>query len=583
MNPHIEIVIELMRARFRHIYCISFVVILTLSWVTTHAQDIEKVIKAKPIQFSGGIGINLGAYRAFGTENRRDPFQYLLSANLNIKLFDVINIPLGASISQQESRFMQAYNQYGFSPQYKFVTTHFGYRSMSFSPYTLNGHTFLGGGTEIELPTTRGPILKVAAMYGRFRRSVQPDDATLNNGQGAYKRIGYGAKVSMAARNKPVNLLNLSLFKGRDLVNSIDVPFINETITPMENVALGVQGQLEIIDGLIVKVDYGNSALTRDVRNEKIEGQEVPLAYRFLGKFFETRQGTEFNNALTSKLDYHFNRLTIGLQYKRIDPGYLTLGSYYFQNDIEDMTLNTGLLSKNGKINVSGSLGRQRNNLEGDKSTQNVRLIGSLNYSHQLTKLLNLSASFSNYSATLKVEQEELSDSLNLYQVTTNYNLSVNYKLPNNNSSSLWLNASYQKGNSRDEYRVFDDENSFYNISTGYRMSTKKNQVSLNVAMNYNNIIAMVGSTQRIGPSLTLSKPFIDKKLRSSYTLSFNQTLVEQGDNYGLLSNRLSLSYNLEKKGSLSFSLAHFFKNDSRANANSFSELRGGMSYRYSF
>jgi len=563
--------------------CLAAVFAFCIS-LDTSGQDIEKVIKAKPVSISGGIGVNLGAYRAFGTENRRDPFQYLLTANLNIKLFDVIHIPLGASFSQQESRYMQSYNQYGFSPQYKYVTTHFGYRSMSFSPYTLNGHTFFGAGADVELPTTRGPILRLSAMYGRFRRSVQPDDAALNNGEAAYKRMGYGAKLSMAARNQPVNLLQVSVFKGRDLPTSINSPFINETITPMENLAVGLQGQLQVIEGLILKVDYGNSALTRDVRSEKISNTDIPMTHRFLGNFFQVRQGTEFKNAITSKLNYNFERLTIGLQYKRIDPGYLTLGSYYFQNDIEDITLNSGVSLMNGKVNLSGSAGRQHNNLGGDKSTQNVRFIGSLNYSHQISTQLNLNASFSNYSATLKVEQEELSDSLNLYQITTNYNLSLNYKLLTDNNSSLWMNANYQKGSSRDEYRIFDDQNSFYNVSTGYRISIKESQLSLNAALNFSNTIAMIGNTQRIGPSLTVAKPFMDKKIKASYTLSYNKTTAsEQGQGHGLLRNQLSMSFSADKVKSLNFSIAHFAKTDSRSNGNSFSELRGTMSYQYNF
>ena len=55
------------------------------------AQDIEEVIKAKPISFSGGISANTTFYKAYGIENRRDPFYWIVNANVN---FDFLKLPI---------------------------------------------------------------------------------------------------------------------------------------------------------------------------------------------------------------------------------------------------------------------------------------------------------------------------------------------------------------------------------------------------------------------------------------------------------------------------------------------------------
>ena len=60
---------------------------------------------------------------------------------------------------------------------------------MSFSPYTLSGHEFLGGG--VELTPDKIPF-KFSAMYGRLQKATEPD--TLS-GDPSYKRMGGGFKV----------------------------------------------------------------------------------------------------------------------------------------------------------------------------------------------------------------------------------------------------------------------------------------------------------------------------------------------------------------------------------------------------
>ena len=47
----------------------------------------------KPIQASGSIGFNTRAYTAFGSVNRQTPFSYGLNANLNIAIYEKINMP----------------------------------------------------------------------------------------------------------------------------------------------------------------------------------------------------------------------------------------------------------------------------------------------------------------------------------------------------------------------------------------------------------------------------------------------------------------------------------------------------------
>lgn len=103
-----------------------------------------------------------------GKDSRRDPYFWMVGANLNISVYG-INIPLSATISQQNKSFTQPFNQYGLSPRYKDVTVHLGYRSMMFSNFSLGGSMFLGSGVEVN---PKNSWVRVAAFYGRLVKPI---------------------------------------------------------------------------------------------------------------------------------------------------------------------------------------------------------------------------------------------------------------------------------------------------------------------------------------------------------------------------------------------------------------------------
>src|SRR5690606_1049879 len=114
---------------------------------TVIAQDLEALVKSskKPIQVSGGVGTDHVLYASEGMPDRRNsPYQYYINGNLNIRLFKEFNVPLTFSFSNQQFNYsqplnQQSFNQFGISPRYKWATAHIGWRSMTFSPYSLNG------------------------------------------------------------------------------------------------------------------------------------------------------------------------------------------------------------------------------------------------------------------------------------------------------------------------------------------------------------------------------------------------------------------------------------------------------------
>ncbi|MFN8438006.1 MAG: hypothetical protein U0V72_10215 [Cytophagales bacterium] len=83
------------------------------------AQDLGKIDYKKPVVVTGGFSATQTLYAAEGIKARRDPYYWMLSANLNINLFGVLSIPLSGQLTQQNKSYTQPFNQYGLSPSYK--------------------------------------------------------------------------------------------------------------------------------------------------------------------------------------------------------------------------------------------------------------------------------------------------------------------------------------------------------------------------------------------------------------------------------------------------------------------------------
>ncbi|HEX2970287.1 MAG TPA: hypothetical protein VHO46_14405, partial [Bacteroidales bacterium] len=130
-------------------------------------QDIESIGKEHPLKINGGLSANQIFYDAAGSESRRKQYTYYLAGNLVFNLYGW-SVPFSYTYSNQQSSFQQPFNQYGLHPRYKWITAHIGYSSMTFSPYTLNGHQFMGAGVEL----TPGSKFRFSAMYGRLQKAV---------------------------------------------------------------------------------------------------------------------------------------------------------------------------------------------------------------------------------------------------------------------------------------------------------------------------------------------------------------------------------------------------------------------------
>jgi len=537
------------------------------------AQELDKLKKEDLFKVSGGFGASAVFYDADGIPLRRDPFYWQLKANLNFTLGE-ISAPFSATLSQQERSFTQPYNQIGISPKYKAITTHIGYRSMSFSPYTLGGRVFLGGGIEV---APKDYWIQGSALYGRFARAVQTggnDGAVV--GIPTYERWGYGAKVRLGSNT---NNLSLSFFRAKDKPNSIRPDSSNGFLAPAENLVWSLYTRQKLAKKITFDFEYAFSGYTRDIRDENNVLDNFNY-YNNLGGLFSPNATTQYNKALIGNIDFAHEKYNVKLSYKRIDPEYQSMGTSFLNNDLESITASLSWKMFQKQLNITTTGGTQHNNLSKLKASTENRLALGLNLNYVFKQNLNLTANYSNFTSTVNQEQFLEIDSLSFFQVTHNTSFLANYKIGNNKDKKqdIIFSTNYQKANDSDK-----NDTKISNTNLGYKHTIKPISLSLFISANYNISIFQGLKNNTYGPMFTANKSIFDKKVMLTFTYNTlfkttNGVKVNTVSNY-----RFSAQFTFKRSHAFSLNAVLLDRKNVAKEQASFLEKTLTIQYNYRF
>lgn len=549
---------------------IALSVFMLITWSNAaSAQNVEEILefrKKKPLKISGSISANVTQFNSTPKQSRQS-FTYQLSGSINMSLYELLNIPISFNLNNYGAKFSYPSlpNRLSLHPSYKWVRAHIGDVSMSFSPYTLNGHQFTGAG--IELTPGRWQI---SAMGGRLLRRVDAD--SLNPSiRPNYERWGYGAKVRYEA-NKFA--LGGTVFMAKDKMSNISFDTDALGIYPKGNIAIGLEGSLSIIKDLKLSLEYSLSIMQRDLRVKE----------------------KSYYHAFKAELAYSFLGNTIGIGYERISPDYETLGAYYFNNDYENFTINYSRNFFENKMSIALSGGVQRDDLFGQKQEKNKRFVGSANINFTPSEKFSASVSLSSYQAHRNIKSSfdyinertpyENLDTLRFTQLNNSIDMNLNWRLRNSETQAhiISANASYQEAaDKQGRYIMPGNLTRFMNLGANYGIDFTPLDFSVTAGINASNNYASRKNVLTIGPTLTCSKHLFKKALTTGLTLSFNQT-QEAGRKLATIYNvRWHANYRFLKRHGLNASVAYQHRSLSEVTLTNSSSLTSQISYSYSF
>ena len=541
-----------------------------------HAQDIESMIKEKPVKFSGSLSAQFLSYSTTRERPSRDPFSWTISGSPTLSIYG-FSIPFSFVISQKQQNFRQPFNQFGMSPTYKWLTVHAGYRNVNFSRYTMAGHTFLGGGVE----ATPGNF-RFGFVFGRFLKAVENDSMNLEFIIPAYKRTGYSVKVGYGTQS---NYVDLILFKGKDDTTSIVRPELTVGILPAENMVVGIKSFQRFLKVFTFNLDFGLSTYTRNLYASGVELPDVPFE-SFVKSLITVNNATQVSWAGNANLSYSHRYFSLRLQYRRIEPEYQTMGAYFFNNDIENITIDPSFFLLKRKLNIRGSIGYQRNNLSNNRINETFRKVSSLNMNYSPSRKISMSISYRNF----RIEQsrnpliiKDFVDSLLMKQFTTNFSANLNYNFGDKDiRQTMTIGTSFQQFNEDNPNIENGNFSSSQSPYISYRLNNTISKYSIYGRINYNDFKTTSTSQTRLGMTVGGSKRMADNKfnLNISGTLNKNSHNNESDGSTTML--RARLNYKVIKNHNLNVSLNFIdrkFKRDDKNNFNEFM-LRFGYTMR---
>ena len=557
----------------------------------TWSQDLEGIGLDNGVKVNGSVNLSTIGYYAHGLEQRRDPFNWFATGNVNLNLFGY-NAPFSFSYSNANKNFSQPFNQFSFQPQYKWVRTYVGYNSMTFSNYTLAGHVFLGAGVDLSPGRWR-----ISAMYGRLKKAVPFDlNDSLQYYSAAYKRMGYGLKVGYEHNG---NLIEGNIFTAKDDERSIPFTIQEANLTPMENLAMGFHVRKTFLRRFFVDAEYAVSALNKDLRAQTSEHDSIPGSetHNIIKGLLPENATSRYYDALNASLGYQGNWYAVQLKYERIAPEYQTLGAYFFNNDMRNITVAPSVRLLKNTLNLSANVGLQENNLDRSRASTTARTVGSLNVNYLPNESWNFTLTYSNFSSYTNIRpqpdpffQNSL-DTLNFYQVSQTTNATVVRSFGNNERpQNVMLNVSYQKASDNAGYAAGDQQSDFISSNVAYSFSVAPSGTTVAISGNVYKTHAVGVNSTYWGPTLSITKALMEKQVRLSWASSYNETSGTNMQSSPVFNNRINLTYTPlpEDAGSqsphnlsLGVNVLNRLKDTEQQRA--FSEYIATLNYSYSF
>lgn len=537
--------------RYQHlVFCLIFL----FRFIYGFGQDLSDLKSQKPFDVTGNLSLGASYYHNTSPSYfRASPSSYFIQGRVNFSFYG-IQVPLSLTYRDAQSSFSGPFQRIGISPSYKWIKIHAGYSSVSFSPYILSGMPVLGGGFELTPKKLRLGFIAGSVQSPKFIADAAQENISWIQTNKRYLqtyKLGFGTNE---------NYFDFILLHGRESSSYSGVP--DSLVSPASsNLALGIQAQLTLLKNILhFRINAAASAMSRN-NFASLDSLETNKSwYKWTSRLFPVNQSSRASFAGDMSLDANFKGFQIGIKYDRIDPQYASFGSYYFRDDYENYTINTGFGLFKSRLFVNGSFGLSRNNLLQQRLATSLQRIYQINVNAQISKHVGLNALMTNFNFNQEPSLTQIDDSLKFVQVSKNYMLAPYVNL-GNKVLSHFFQASYNSQQIQDIQ--LNTTNHLSALSFSYNLRHKPSGISAVLVTFHNENNFHDELAKQNGMSVSMSKSFLKNKyfLRTRINLSKNSVEgQDDGSTFGALINgsarilskySLNLQLGMVKKTSL--------------------------------
>ncbi len=558
------------------IHKIFVVIILAfVSGNSLNAQNIETISTFPKPGLSGGINASTQFYSVNGRDARRSPFSYVLAGNLRFK-WGLVNVPMSFSFRDQSLSYGASFNKFGISPYYKWAKVHLGHRSMRFSKYSLSGKNFFGIGTEL----TPGNF-RLAAFRGKIRNHLAQRDTVIfgANLVPTYERKATGVKVGYGSSRNFIDLIYLKI-KDDDSEQFAKNPEAIAQLDPAENLVLGTEWKLFILKNLSFNGSLNASSYTEN-RSLKSFNNEEGLA-KFFSGLSTINPSTKASVAGELGLNFSLNSFQLGLNFRRIEPNYRSLGTPFIQADVQSYTVNTSFSFFKRKASISAQGGIEKNNLRNLDYLGRKRVIAALRLSILPMEGLNVNVNYSNYQYESVDGLVELNDTLRYINVNKALGASIAYNTKGEEFSYgafLYVNRMTVKDLS--PIQNINGDIITFTSNLGISLDWKLLNLKLKPSLIYNKFDLVNDEQRSYGLGVKIDKSFYDKKLSTGFNTRWTNNDRNGKRDGRVWSNTISVNYKVTPKQSLKANAGIIDR--SSVVRTSYREFRGTIGYGLRF
>jgi hypothetical protein len=545
---------------------------------TVNAQDLSDLKNQDPFKINGSIDIRTIGYTSKGMVARRSPFSYIISGSPTLSLYG-FTIPVSFTFSEQDRSFQQPFNQFGLSPTYKWITLHGGFRNVSFSPYTLAGHTMLGGGFELNPGK-----FKVGFMTGRLNRATAIDTTTGEIRPEGFSRYGSAIKIGYGSDK---SFINLSYLTAKDSERGFKGNIDSSLQSMASNNVFGADFKITFLKSLYIFGDGAVSLLTHNINSSlEIDIDSSRSGLSSIQKLFNLNGTSEYFLAYSGGLGYTSKYFSLKAAYKKVEPNFQSMGTYFFQNDLQNITLSPSFNALKGRLRFTGNFGIQADNQLKRKQATTRRVISMANLSWEITDKFGIDANYSNFSTNSEPTVTMVENKYLLAQTNQNMSLTPRVVLANATTTQVIM-LSYNVNSLRDlNTDTTLSKNDILSSITllNYNLTFNELGLSISAGVNYVNNKMEIGNISNQGVTLGATKSFLKNKLNISSQNAWTKSELTQGTGT-ILNLGGTASYMPFKGHRIGLRISSMSNNTENENSDplKFSELTGELGYTYTF
>ncbi len=546
--------------------------VLTLSFQMS-AQDLERIVKAKPIEVSGAIGGNVGAYSASGIDYRTSPLRYGLTARLNVRIYGV-DLPIYATLRDHSFNYGSSFSRIRINPQYKWVRLHIGDVFMNFNRYTLSGRTVRGIGAEL----TPGKF-RLKLLYGKIEDLRAYTDTLLlgTTFMPTYARRTAALGIGTGTASTFFDIYAVRTWDNLDSLNGRPA---NERITRQSNTIVGSTLRIRFNRSLSLNSNFGLSFLTENL--DSFGENFVFGENRLTSSLIEGNLSSSLTYAGDVGLNYTAKIFSLNATAQYIQPYYQPLSVAFINSDLVNYTVGGSLSLFQRKVNLTGSIGLQSNNLSGSKLSTASHIIANLAANIRFNKNWSANINYFNFTQDFQA-QLVLIDDIYTYAISNNIATgALRYTFKRDNIQYAIVGRGgqttfYTIDNNEVEQGAYDS----YNGGIDFSMNDMDRNLRLMGGLSYRSYQRANSSLENYGIRLSARKGFWDNALGLTVVTNFflNDSFGKR-EGY-TFRNSVGGDYQINNASTVGVHLNHISRQSNIRN--DFSEFRADIRYIYQF